>query len=127
MSSLVPAPWHWFAAHEFRPFPFFLDRAASGRPSFAGSQPREQLVFERGSAVRIWRGGSWHADARDPIDSIAGFVEQSRSDAVDAPAWLAESVLPRVVGYLSYELGEWTERHPRHAAIAMAKRVQTSS
>jgi len=127
MSSTAPAPWHVFAAHESRPFPFFLDRAVGSRLSFAGSRPREQLVIERDGRARVWRSGSWRADARDPVDCIAGFVEQNRSDAVAGPAWLAQNVLPRVVGYLAYELGEWTERHPRHAAIAMAKRVQAPS
>ncbi len=127
MTSPASAPWHLFAAHQCCPFPFFMDRAAHGRISFAGSRPREQLVIERNGEARIWRGGSWHADPRDPVDCIDGFVGQSRSDAIDAPAWLDGSVLPRVVGYLSYELGEWTERHSQQAAIAMAKRRQSAA
>src|SRR4051794_35344835 len=102
-------PWQLFALHQSRPFPFFMDRGVGGALSFAGSRPREQLVVERDGSARIWQGGSWHAGGHEPVECIADFIESRRGEAPDLPESLAGSALPRVVGYLSYELGEWTQ------------------
>jgi para-aminobenzoate synthetase component 1 len=107
--STEAAPWRLFAAHEHAPFAFFIDRADSRRPSFAGSRPRAQLVVDADGGARVWKRGAWHRTSGDPLDAIETFVEESRALPAAVPAWLAAHTLPRTVGYLAYELGRFAD------------------
>ena len=122
----APPPWQLFAPHVAAAFPFFLDRGGSDAPSFAGSAPFEQLVIDRRGTARTWRDGTWHdesRDSRDPVAVIESFVgHHHRRVAYELPDWLAGSALPRVVGYLSYELGDWTD-----SSHSLAARAQCDS
>jgi para-aminobenzoate synthetase component 1 len=108
----APAPWSLFAAHQSRPFAFFLDRGDAVRPSFAGSRPFRQLVVEGDGRVRQWREGRWHEEDGDPIDLLAVFVDSCRSEPSPLPPWLEGQPLPRTVGYLAYDLGAWADGPP---------------
>lgn len=113
MSATAPesanAPWQFFASHRSAPFPFFVDRGKSGRLSFAGSRPCEQLVIDADGNARIWRAGHWQRESADPVDCIAAFVAHGRTAPIDAPAFVQGHVLPRTVGFLSYGLGRWAD------------------
>jgi len=112
MQSTAPA-WNAFAPHAGRPYAFFLDRAGRHTPSFAGSLPSSLLWIDRHANARIWRHGAWHCAGNDPVRAVAEFVADSRAaSTLPLPPFLRRAVLPRTVGYLSYDIGRWIERVP---------------
>ncbi len=106
-----PSAWNAFAPHAGRPYAFFLDRADRHAPSFAGSAPSSLLWIDRNGISRVWRRGKWRSAPGDPLRAISEFVADSEADPKTIlPPFLDRAVLPRTVGYLSYDIGRWIER-----------------
>ncbi|HYB98543.1 MAG TPA: aminodeoxychorismate synthase component I [Candidatus Limnocylindrales bacterium] len=104
------ATWALFEPHATGPYAFFIDRAGRAAPSFAGCSPSRQLVVDSDGRARCWQDGAWRSVDGDPVEAIAQFVAASRAEPVDAPSWLRGRLLPRTVGYLSYELATFIDR-----------------
>jgi len=107
---LAHAPWALLRPHLAEPYCFLLDRAGRSVPSFAGGRPSSQLVVDCSGRVRCWKDGCWRESSAHPLVAIANFVERSRARPLDTPRWLRGRLLPRTVGYLSYELACFIEQ-----------------
>jgi para-aminobenzoate synthetase component 1 len=115
------APWSLLSPHLDRGWAFFLDRAGSAEPSFAGSLPSSVLVVERDGSCRRLDTDGEHTIDGDPLDAIGAFVAAAESTPRSLPQWLSpDSPLPRTVGYLAYELGAFIENIPRHSVDPVA-------
>ncbi len=96
-----------------RPGAFVLDRAGRTSWSFAGASPVRRLVVERSGRARHWNGRRWKWIDDDPIETIAAFVRREHAEPLSRPDSLDnETVVPRTVGYLAYELGRFIENVP---------------
>ncbi|MFT5041581.1 MAG: anthranilate/para-aminobenzoate synthase component I [Hyphomicrobiaceae bacterium] len=98
-------------------FPFILDACDGSRPSFAGSSPTTVLIVDAsGNSVLYDHRGS-HVVSTQPHTAIADFIEGSHSTPRYQPPWLSEqTILPRTVGYLGYELAPFIEKRVSRAA-----------
>jgi para-aminobenzoate synthetase component 1 len=106
-----------FLRHRGKRYGFVLqsERTPSGAPAlaFAGSDPVGQLVIEKSGDGRLWNGRSWRPMAGDPVKAVEAFIESSQSAPLaESSAAAKAAVLPRTVGYLSYELGAFIEDVP---------------
>jgi para-aminobenzoate synthetase component 1 len=111
-----------FLRHRGRRYGFVLQStdADGAAIAFAGSGPVAQLVIEKSGDGRLWDGRSWKTVAGDPVKTVEAFVDASRAVPLTGSSAAARTtVLPRTVGYLSYELGAFVEEVPTVDADAV--------
>ena len=98
-----------------RPYSFFLDSGMDpqklGRYSFLGSEPF-LAMSSRGSEITLIRGQEREVRYGNPFDAIGKLLEIYRLDHCTAPV----PFLGGAVGYLSYDLCQFTKCLPSTAA-----------
>jgi para-aminobenzoate synthetase component 1 len=91
------------------PFPFLLESAARGGPTFLGADPYAVLIA-RGDRLALWREGRERTFRGDPFDAVTDLLAEQRLDNPDGLPFPCGAV-----GAFGYDLGQHLERLPHRA------------